>query len=58
MCNEKEHVFFTIGLRRPTVGEHCICGRHRWGTEAELQALDEVAALERAFSLPAKEPRV
>lgn len=55
MCKPKEHVFFTAGRRPPKVGEHCICGLYRWGTDEQLRALDEIALLEQAFALPAKE---
>lgn len=54
MCKPKEHVFLTAGRRAPTVGEHCLCGLYRWGTDEQLRAFDEVATLERMLALPGK----
>lgn len=54
MCKPKEHVFFTVGRRPPMVGARCICGLYRWGSEEDLRAMDEVAALERMLALPGK----
>jgi len=55
MCKPKEHVFWGIAGHPPLIGSRCICGLHRWGTVEQLRALDEIAALERALTLPAKE---
>lgn len=52
MCKPNEHVFFTVDKQPPVVGTLCICGLHRWGTVERLRALDEIAALERAWALP------
>lgn len=58
MCKPKEHVFISLGQRPPVVGTRCLCGLNRWGTAEQLRALDEIAALERAYALPAKEGRM
>jgi hypothetical protein len=56
MCIPGGHVFLFVGNQttQPVlVGMRCICGHRRWGTEAELRALDEVAELERLLAVPA-----
>ena len=59
MCKAKEHVFLWTSTNAdigPPIGMLCLCGLYRWGSEAELRALDEIAELERVLALPAKEP--
>lgn len=59
MCKAKEHVFIWVKSPRqpePPIGTRCVCGLHRWGTDDELRAFDEVVELERVLALPAKEP--
>lgn len=55
MCRPDSHVFLFHAPTRATpipIGLPCLCGAHRWGTEAELRALDEVAWLEALAAVP------
>ena len=59
MCTPTSHVFI-FSARTTTaevpIGLRCVCGAERWGTAAELAALDEVAQLEALLAVPWRQP--
>lgn len=55
MCTREHHVFIFHAATTATtlpVGFRCVCGAERWGTDAELRALDEINGLEGMLALP------
>jgi len=59
MCTAESHVFMFPAPTRATpipIGLPCVCGSLRWGTDAELRALDEIARCEAMLAVPWHEP--
>ena len=60
MCTAENHVFiYTAATTKDPlpIGHRCLCGQERWGTAAELRALDETARLEAWLALPFPTPK-
>ena len=62
MCTPESHCFvYEATVTNMTVehgipiGHRCLCGRLRFGTAAELRALDETARLEAWLAVPWRE---
>lgn len=59
MCTPPSHVFIytTKNTQTPIpVGLRCVCKKQRWGTDAELRALDEIARCEAWLAVPWHQP--